>query len=195
MVKWAGVYRIHSLSRPERCYVGSARNIEKRWYQHRNQLLKAKHHSFLLQRHFNVHGMGDLRFHVIQPCPESELQYWEQSFIDILKPYFNISPSAGSQAGFRHSESAKQKMSAANIGHRRWVGRKHSPEAKAKMRDAKLGRKLSFQTRVKLSAARVGNKNASGNKNRLGIGFSEASRRQISESLRRYYANRKERSA
>lgn len=53
------------------------------------------------------------------------------------------------------SPETRAKISAAKIGK---PGRKHTPEALAKMRAAKVGRKLSAEHRASLSKAKLGKK-------------------------------------
>lgn len=41
--KMIGIYRIKNLVN-EKCYYGSSKNINKRWFKHRNELNKKKTH-------------------------------------------------------------------------------------------------------------------------------------------------------
>ena len=182
-----GIYFIQSRLKRNRLYVGSAVNVGKRWSQHLYQLRKKKHHAIKLQRHYNRYGEVDLLFSIVKRCKKEKLIEIEQEYLDEYKPYFNSRPKANSQLGFRHSKESNHKNSLAHKGNKIWVGRKHKEESKRKMRLAKLGRKATLATKKKLSLVRMGNKNALGNKNRLGVGFSEESRKKISEGLKRYY--------
>lgn len=154
-------------------------------------LRDGNHHSKKMQRHFNKYGMADLVFSVLHFCDRTELLKREQLYLDELKPYFNSSPTAGSQLGFKQSEDAKRKNGLRKKGNKYWVGKKHKEESKAKMRAAKLGRKLSPETRAKLSKARIGNRNTVGTKNRLGKSFTADAKRRISESLKKYFSDKR----
>lgn len=56
-----------------------------------------------------------------------------------------------SHKGLRHTPETIAKMSQAHKGeNNHFYGKKHTDEAKQKMREAKLGRKLSYETRMKL---------------------------------------------
>lgn len=134
-MKKIGIYGIRSLSHPNRFYIGSSVNIIKRWELHRNNLRLNKHHSQKLQRHFNKYGFDDLKFEIILRCDRENLLQYEQAFIDLYKPYFNINPTAGSNAGIRVSETTKRKMREAQLGKR------HSEETLKKLGDARRGEK------------------------------------------------------
>ena len=56
------------------------------------------------------YGEDDLCFSVLYPCPIDVLIAEEQRFIDEYKPYFNVSPTAGSSLGVRRSEETKAKL-------------------------------------------------------------------------------------
>ena len=58
----SGIYKIESKIKPERIYIGSAKNIQFRWNLHKRELLNKKHHSHKLQWHVNKYGIDDLRF-------------------------------------------------------------------------------------------------------------------------------------
>lgn len=108
---FSGIYRIQSISYPERVYVGSAVNIRKRKNRHLFDLRHNQHDSGKLQNHYNKYGESDLTFSVLVPCDIKDLIKNEQSFIDSLSPYFNISQTAGSTLGFKHSEETKKALS------------------------------------------------------------------------------------
>lgn len=185
---YTGIYKISSIAHLERVYVGSSVNVFDRWRGHFRGLHKGDHFSRKLQRHFNKYGGGDLVFSILLECAREDLIANEQHFLDLLQPYFNTRKYADSQLGVKHSEATKRKISLAKKGCDYWSGRKHNDELKQKMRAAKLGRKLSLKTRSKLSAAKIGNTNAVGNKNRLGKSHSFETRKKISDSLKQYYA-------
>jgi hypothetical protein len=42
MAGLGGIYKIYSLIKPERCYIGSSVNISKRWAQHLSKLQNNK---------------------------------------------------------------------------------------------------------------------------------------------------------
>lgn len=128
-MKVPGIYKIQSISKPERYYIGSAINIQNRWWIHLFQLRKNKHHNPKLQRHFNKYGESDLRFSILLECPKEHLLAREQDFIDSLNPWFNICLIAGSCLGHKASEETKQKLR----------NREYSAETRLNMSLAKRG--------------------------------------------------------
>ena len=82
--------------------------------------------------------------------------------------------------GKHHSEETKKKISVAKKGSIPWIkGKTHSMESRAKISNAHLGKKLSEETRKKMSKAQklIGNKPPS----RMGRKFTEETKRKLSE--------------
>jgi len=102
----AGIYQISSLLFPDKIYIGSSADLLKRKSQHFKHLAKGIHHNIHLQRHFDKYP-GDLYFRIIHPCAVDELIKQEQLFINILKPVFNIAPTAGSNRGAKHTKKKR----------------------------------------------------------------------------------------
>lgn len=125
----SGIYKIQSIIKPERCYIGSAVNINKRWKQHISELKLNNHGNKKIQNHTNKYGIDDLKFYVIENCDNNKLIQREQIFIDALNPYFNICKIAGSCLGIKRSIETCNKISEKALGHHRNVGRKLSPQA------------------------------------------------------------------
>ena len=180
MEKVSGIYKITSKIKPERVYMGSAVNINKRWNTHLFDLRKNKHHSSKLQRHYNKYGEFDLVFSIIVTCEKEELIKEEQIFMYLYKPYFNTCKIAGSTLGHKHSEESRRKMGVSGIGHIPWnKGLKncYNEETIKKMGDSKRGICLSEETKRKLSGRIPWNKG-------LVDCYSEETRKQISNSLK-----------
>ena len=115
-MKISGIYKIQSIIKPERIYVGSGIDIKDRWYNHISKLRKGIHHSAKLQNHYNKYGKDDLVFIIVEPCFSQFLIIREQYYIDTLKPYFNIAKIAGNCLGVKRSEETKQKIRKSNLG-------------------------------------------------------------------------------
>lgn len=62
----SGIYEIRNTINGH-CYIGSAVNIQKRWNNHKHELLNHKHHSIHLQNDWDRYG-----FEII---PSTPLQY------------------------------------------------------------------------------------------------------------------------
>jgi len=105
-----GVYKIQSILKPERIYIGSSINITKRWKAHINDLKRNVHKSKKLQRHYNKYGVGDFIFSILLECKVEDLMKNEQCYLDTYRPYFNTCKIAGITLGYKHSEETKLKM-------------------------------------------------------------------------------------
>lgn len=99
-----------------RIYIGSTVNFGKRKSLHLHYLRNDKHHSKILQCHYNKHGEDVLIFDIIEYCSQNQLINREQFYIDSLKPSFNISPTAGNTTGYRHTDETKKIFSAIHKG-------------------------------------------------------------------------------
>lgn len=130
-----GIYKIQSRAKPERTYIGSSGNIQKRWREHKNLLLNNKHENKRLQNHYNKYGKEDLRFSVLVECsPEKEILIArEQAFIDSCRPFFNICKRADRPPEYTHTEESRRKLSERMRGNKYQLGRKHSEETLKKM--------------------------------------------------------------
>jgi group I intron endonuclease len=164
-MKISGIYKIQSIIKPERIYIGSAENINDRWACHLTGLKKHNHHSRKLQRHYDKYGLGDLQFSVLLGCDKDDLLKTEQYFIDSYNPYFNICKIAGSNIGVKRSEETKNKLRIAFAGkkrkpftdehrknlsiaakrHKHRSGWKHTEESKKIMSELKMGSKIIYE--------------------------------------------------
>lgn len=156
-IEKSGVYRIVCVS-SGKIYIGSAsRSFRARWGIHLHHLRKGKHHSRHLQSAYNKYGEDSFIFQVVELCEPENCIAREQWHMDELKisgvALMNISPTAGSPLGVRHSEEARRKSSllrkgiklspqrreAIRAGH---IGMKYSPEHCDAIRRSKVGKKL-----------------------------------------------------
>jgi len=129
---YCGVYRIQSRVHPDRCYIGSAINIHKRWDRHKKNFRDGTANA-IIQAHYNKYGIEDFEFSIVALCSKQELFsqetiWWgkivwiEQCFILAYKyngsnrPYLNASPFAGNVLGVKHSEQANKAKSIRQTG-------------------------------------------------------------------------------
>lgn len=112
--KVTGIYQIQSKVHPDRVYIGSSVDINKRWKEHLYWLHRRGHHSPKLQRHFLKYN--DLIFTILETCVSDTLISREQYYIDILNPYFNVCKIAGSVLGIKRSEETKHKLRIKQLG-------------------------------------------------------------------------------
>lgn len=149
--RYKNVSGIYKLIINNKIYVGSAVNLSKRLRCHLNSLLAKKHHNIKLQRAFNKYQAID--FEVIENTEAVLLIEREQYYIDTLCPYYNISPKAGSQLGFKHSEKTKaiiSKMSKEKI---------ITESARRNISLSKKGIPLSDIHKKNISFSKMGDKN------------------------------------
>jgi group I intron endonuclease len=108
----AAIYQITSQLKPDKIYIGSAIDIKSRWNRHISELRKGKHGNRHLLHHYNKYGENDLVFSVVKECEPVKLLYWEQFYIDLLKPSFNICANAGSRFGVLATFATREKIKA-----------------------------------------------------------------------------------
>jgi len=86
------------------------------------------------------HGISNFKLEILKYCSRAQCIKWEQYYIDLLKPEYNILKTAGSPLGLKHSDETRAKLSALNKGKNNpMFGKKHSEEYKAKMSEALKG--------------------------------------------------------
>ena len=93
----SGIYKIVNLKNGK-FYIGSSKNIIRRWYFHKSALKNKRHHCIHLQRSWNKHGESSFRFEIIKKLPyatESILFAEELKHISDLLPQYNIGGVSG----------------------------------------------------------------------------------------------------
>ncbi len=216
--KKSGIYAIYNIKNGK-IYIGSAINLHRRLVDHVYFLNLLSHHSVLLQRAWLKYGANSFEFYVLEYVSnKNNLVDREQYWMDLNdssnpKLGYNVSPTAGSCLGIKHSEEAKAarskaltgiirspetraKMSAAKKG-----VKIHSDESKLKISLAGMNRAVSETTKLKLSKVWKGRKHsletieklkiAAKNRgsNRLGKKVSEKGRKNMSEAQRKRHSD------
>lgn len=180
-----GVYSIVSPS--GNMYIGSSKNIKKRWVEHRVKLNKGTHHSPPLQNSWNKYNK-ELKFNLLLVCTPQNLLAYEQQYIDFYKPSYNIAKFAGSRLGHVPTIETRGKISSALKGVPKGP---RSP--------------ISVEARQKISLSLLGNKRATANKgyvkteehrrnlslSGLGHVVSEETRRKIGKASKRAWELKK----
>lgn len=180
--KLSGIYKIQSISHPERIYIGSAVNIFHRWSIHRLHFAQQKHSSPQFQNHYNKHGLDDLVFSIVATCdrkdlipektPFGKIIWIEQCFIWAYKykgsnrPFFNASSTAGSPLGTKHSKEYGENISKRQKGIKR--PDRIIPVEEHELRSAALvgntrgmgnkGKKRSDESKEKMRQKKLGSK-------------------------------------
>lgn len=186
-MKYSGIYKIQSISNPSRIYIGSSINIYRRWQGHISELKRNIHHSQKLQRHFNKYGEVDLQFSILLGCDKDDLINIEQYFVDSYKPYFNNLYHVKPVKYIKHSDETKAKM------RQNRLGRKLSEETKRKISETHKGIKPTEETRQKLIKSHLGKKyihtpewNENIGKAQRGRKLTEEHKKKLSEAKKGY---------
>lgn len=74
-------------------YVGSSKDLERREKEHFKNLECGIHHNLHLQNSYNKHGRDSFSFTVIELCQEDERLIREQTYIESLRPVYNMRPA------------------------------------------------------------------------------------------------------
>lgn len=154
-----GIYTIKNLI-TNQLYIGSAVNLDKRLYDHRNDLQRKVHHNKILQNSFNKYGESNFRFQAEELVENKEdLISTEQQWLDVLwdsEKLYNICRYAGSSLGRKHSLDSKKKIGEIKKNNTYRRGTKCSQESKDKIRKAKTGTILSEECKQKISKSLKG---------------------------------------
>jgi group I intron endonuclease len=157
MMKCSGIYKLY-WDNNDYYYYGQAVMIDKRIKEHIRTMTKGIHRNKKIQSIFNKYG--EPQFVVCEVCEIVELNYKEQSYLDIHfgKDYCcNINPNAQSSKGKKCSDEVKKNLSVIGknrnlVGDRNpFYGKKHTKEVKALLSKQKKGTKNS-----KLSESKKG---------------------------------------
>lgn len=90
---FSGIYSITNTI-DKRIYIGSSKNIYKRYLDHCSYLKKNKHHNYHLQNFYNKYGLYSLIFNLVEYCEKEKLFEREQYYLNIYTEKFNICQKA-----------------------------------------------------------------------------------------------------
>lgn len=147
----SGIYKIHWTNN-NYFYIGQTINFSSREKYHTTNLKNNRHYNKQLQNVCNKYGLPI--FTIIEKCDVSVIDEREQFFIDQnIKSIFccNIAPVANSCRGVKRSDEFKEKLRVAR------TGKKMSEETKKKISLKKST--LTKEQRLNISNAQKGKKN------------------------------------
>jgi len=162
----SGIYKILNTINGK-FYIGSAVSLNNRFIRHKSNLNTNKHGNRFLQRAYLKYGAEAFEFHILEYCDKEKLLEREQFYIDMSKPQYNLSPTAGNSLGVKHTTETRARMSAAKklmtdetkkklaAYHK---GRKHTDEHKRKIGESRKGKKHSQATKDKIRDVHLGRK-------------------------------------
>lgn len=86
-----GIYQIENIINGK-LYIGSSNQIKRRFYLHKWDLKRGKHHSITLQRSWDKYGEGAFLFKPLLYCLPDDRHFYEQRFLDALE---TVDPEKG----------------------------------------------------------------------------------------------------
>lgn len=147
MLKYSGIYMLKNKIL-NKFYIGHANNLYKRKNEHFSTLKSNKHFNKYIQEDYNKYGKENFVFEILLICELEYLIYYEQKYVDILKPEYNIFVKCvTSRKGNHLTESHKKKISES------MKGKIITEETRLKISKALTGRHISEEVRKKLSDA------------------------------------------
>lgn len=146
MVK-SGVYKITNTIHGK-FYIGSSKDIDNRFEEHKQKLRTNKHVNPILQHSWNYHGESNFTFAVIEECEPDKCLEREQYYLDTFQPYkgtgYNINTKAMGGDWFTYHpnrELIREKMKLLNGGENNGMfGKTHSPTSIKKLKEKAKGR-------------------------------------------------------
>ncbi len=124
-------------------YVGSSKEMRRRWGHHLRALRRRAHKNGKLQNSFNKHGESAWEFEPLLFCAETDLQFYEQLIIDgwgTVENGYNLSRYADApKRGRSSSEETKRRTSRSMLGNQNGVGHAVSEAHREAIRKASIG--------------------------------------------------------
>lgn len=141
-------------------YVGSAVNLKNRKKNHLVELRLNRHYNIYLQAAYNKYGENNIIFEVLEYIEDKNKliereQFWIDKFNSSNREFgYNLSPTAGSPLGYKHTAETKikvGKISKSQIRTKEWnnniskglTGLKATDTAKSNISNALKGRTLT----------------------------------------------------
>lgn len=79
-----GIYKIENILN-SKVYIGSSKDIKRRWREHLCYLKLNKHHSSHLQYSFNKYGAEVFKFSILLKCTLKRVPHFENMYVEIYK--------------------------------------------------------------------------------------------------------------
>jgi group I intron endonuclease len=157
-----GVYGLRNAANGK-LYVGQSQNVEERLRKHREKLRRGAHVNPHLQASASVYGPEVFEGFLLAECEPEDLTKVEQFYTNIFHGLlYNIRDAADSNRGIKYGPRPPAWCKAISEGNK---GRNLTPETRAKMSAAKLGKSnphkghpQTLETRLKISRGNTGNK-------------------------------------
>lgn len=162
----SGIYQIRN-SVNNKVYIGSSKDLYKRYSEHHSSLRQNKHKNTKLQNAYNKYGENVWYFEILEYITnEDMLLSREQHYIDAFNSVqsgYNIAPIAGNTLHVYPSEETRKKMSIAQ------KGKVVSTETRKKLSALNKGRVRTPETKAKISKSNKGQNMGASNVNATAI--------------------------
>jgi group I intron endonuclease len=139
----SGIYTITNTTN-NKIYVGKTKNFYFRWASHISGLRKNKHSNKHLQNAWNKYGEECFKFEILENCEENFLYGLEHYWCNILNVH-------DEKYGYNIERTHPYKKSYGPM-----LGRTFTAEHKLKIGNSNRGRKISEESKKKMSLARLG---------------------------------------
>lgn len=135
--KKPGVYRLQNLI-TGKFYIGSSKNLYKRYYSHRKLLQKKIHDNIRIKEDSIFFGENSFVFGVVEYCEEEKLKDREQYFFELWNPTYNVWNSVYNATGRTYTEDQLKKFKTQKRI------KNHTEETKKKFKEIWALRKLNL---------------------------------------------------
>lgn len=146
----SGIYKILN-TKNGKCYIGSAVRLTTRFNTHKSKLRLNKHPNKHLQSAHNKYTAWHFEYMILEYCEKDKLLEREQSWIDILKPEYNVRKKAESNTGINFGKQTKEHIEKRMLKVR---GGKHCEQARLNNSNAQKGKKLQQHVKNILTSYR-----------------------------------------
>jgi group I intron endonuclease len=195
----SGIYAIENTANGK-VYIGQAQDVCKRLKEHLQKLKAGKHANAKLRSAWSKHGENCFRFFLLEPCRKCDLDALEQTYMDSLAAAaegYNLSPTASSTRGYKHSAETRENMRAAttkfwtdpDIRARLCAVRKtqaNSPEVRARMSDSAKKAQANPKMRERMESPEMKKRHSQATKAALS---SPEMRQRMSETSVNYWSD------
>jgi group I intron endonuclease len=134
-----GIYAIKNIV-TNKIYIGQSMDVQRRWKNHKKDLISNKHANKKMQRSFNKYGSENFEFYMLEVCSLESLSLKEQKWIDsYLKSNllnFNLQVEENNFRGKKHLASTKKYMSKIKKG--KYEGKNNPNYGKLQSKETKL---------------------------------------------------------